>query len=66
MIGLIIQLLILGILLGLVVWLAGQIPFMAPFARIIGVVASVLFVIYVLYVLMGFFGGGRIPVFPQR
>jgi hypothetical protein len=58
MIALIIQLLIIAVVLGLVIWLVEQIPGVAPFANIIRVVAIVIFVIYLLYILMGLVGGG--------
>jgi len=57
MITLLLQLLVVAIILGLVVWLASQIPFMAPFAHIIQVVAICLFVIYAIWILMGFVSG---------
>jgi hypothetical protein len=57
MITILLQLLIIAIVLGLVVWLVGQVPFIAPFARIIQVVCIVIFVIYVIYILMGLLGG---------
>jgi hypothetical protein len=56
MIALILQLVIIALVLGLIIWLAEQIPFVAPFAHIIRVVAIVLFIIYLIYVLMGFLG----------
>ena len=57
MINLILGLVILAIVLGLVIWLAQQIPFVAPFANIIRVVCIVIFIIYVIYLLMGFISG---------
>lgn len=59
MIALLLQLLIIAIILGLVVWLATQVPFIAPFAHIIQVVAICLFIIYVIWILIGFVGGGH-------
>jgi len=62
MIATLLQLLIVAILCGLIVWLATQIPFIAPFANIIRVVAICLFVIYCIWILMGFIGGlGHVP-----
>jgi hypothetical protein len=56
MITLLLQLIIVAIVLGLIYWLVTQIPFMAPFARIVQVVVVVIFVIYVIYILMGLLG----------
>lgn len=62
MIGLILQLLVVALILGLIFWLVEQVPGIAPFARIIRVVAIVLFIIYVIYVLMSLLGGsGHVP-----
>jgi hypothetical protein len=57
MIALLVQLLIVAIICGLIVWLCTQIPFIAPYANIIRVVAICLFVVYVLYLLGGILGG---------
>lgn len=51
-----IYLLIVAIILGLIYWIATQVPFLAPFANIIRVVCVVVFVIYVLYFLAGLAG----------
>lgn len=59
MIIILLQLVIVALVLGLVCWLVMQVPFFAPFARIIQVVAVVLFIIWVIYILMGFVGGGH-------
>jgi hypothetical protein len=56
MIATLLYLLIAAIVLGLIVWLATQIPFIAPFAQIIRVVCVCIFVIYVIYVLIGLVG----------
>lgn len=64
MITLLLQLIILAIVLGLIIWLANQIPFVAPFAHIIQVVAVCIFVIYIIWILIGFVGGGH-PVLPR-
>ena len=63
MISLLLQLLIVAIIVGLIVWLCTQIPFMAPFANIIRVVAICLFVIYCIWILMGFVGVAHGPLF---
>lgn len=60
MIAIVLQLVIVALVLGLICWLVGQLPFFAPFARIIQVVALVLFVIWVIYILLGFVGAGHI------
>jgi hypothetical protein len=57
MITLLLQLLIVAIVVGLVIWLVEQIPGVQPFANIIRVVAICIFVIYLIYILMGFVGG---------
>jgi len=63
MVTLLFQLLIVAIICGLVVWLCTQIPFIAPFANIIRVVAICLFIIYCIWILMGLMGGvGHSPV----
>ena len=61
MIAILLQLLIVAIICGLIVWLATQIPFIAPFANIIRVVAICLFVIYCLIVLSGLLGLHMVP-----
>ena len=61
MITLLLQLVIVAIILGLVVWLVSQVPFLAAFAQIIRVVAIVLFIVYILYILMSLIGG-HIPL----
>lgn len=60
MILLILQIVVVAMVLGLVVWLCTQVPFLAPFARIIRVVAIVVFIIYIIYILMGLIGGVHI------
>jgi hypothetical protein len=57
MLGIILQIIIVALILGLVVWLCSQVPFLAPFARIVQVVCVVLFVIWIIYLLMGLVGG---------
>jgi len=52
MITLLLQLVIVAIILGLILWLASQIPGVAPFANIIRVVCICLFVIYLIYLLI--------------
>lgn len=59
MIAILLQLVIAALVLGLICWLVGQLPFFQPFAHIIQVVALVLFVIWIIYILMGFLGGGH-------
>lgn len=60
MIAILIQLIIIAIVLGLIVWLTTQVPFIAPYANIIRVVALCLFVIWLLYILMGL--TGHVPI----
>lgn len=55
-------LVIVALILGLIYWVTTQVPFLAPFSNIIKVICVVIFVIYVIYFLMGFLGGGHIPV----
>ena len=61
MIAIILQLLIVAVILGAIIWLAGYIPGIGTFLPIIRGVAVILFIIYVLYILMGFVGGGHFP-----
>jgi uncharacterized membrane protein YesL len=61
MLGILLQLIIVAIILGLVIWLVQQIPGVAPFANIIRVVCIVLFIIWILYILMGLVSGGHLP-----
>jgi hypothetical protein len=56
MIATLLYLLIAAIILGLIIWLASQIPFIAPFANIIRVVCVTIFIIYVIMILMGLLG----------
>jgi hypothetical protein len=57
------ELLIVAIVVGLIVWLATQIPFIAPYANIIRVAALCLFIIYAIWVLIGLIGGaGHLPL----
>lgn len=49
-------LIIVALILGLIVWVVTQVPFLAPFANIIRVICVVIFVIYVIYLLMGLLG----------
>lgn len=60
LIPLFLQIIIAAIILGLIIWLATQIPFVAPFANIIRVVAVTLFVIWIIYLLMELMVGGHI------
>jgi len=53
-------LVIVAIILGLVIWVVNQLPFLAPFAQIIRVVCVVIFVVYVIYVLIGLLG--HVPI----
>ena len=57
MITTLLYLLIVAIILGTIVWVAGQIPGVAPFARIIQVIVMVIFVVYVIWILIGMLGG---------
>jgi hypothetical protein len=57
MITILFQLIIAALILGLVIWLAQQIPGFGQFAGIIRVVAIVIFVIWIIYILMGLMGG---------
>jgi hypothetical protein len=61
MLSTLLYLVILAIVLGLIIWLAEQIPGIAPFVQIIRVVCIVIFVIYVIYILMGLLGGAGGP-----
>jgi hypothetical protein len=65
MLGIILQIIIVALVLGLVVWLCSQVPFLAPFARIVQVVCVVLFVIWIIYLLMGLVGNGHMAL-PTR
>ena len=56
MITLIIHILIAAIIVGLLLWALLQIPFFAPYARIIQVVVTVLFVIWVILQLLPLLG----------
>lgn len=56
MIGLLIQLLILGIVVGIIWWVLDYLPVPEPFNKVIKVVAVVVFVIAVIYLLMGIGG----------
>lgn len=62
MIAILLQLVIVALILGLICWLVSQVPFFQPFARIIQVVALVLFIIWVIYILMGFAGGNHMAL----
>jgi hypothetical protein len=59
MITLLLNLLIAAIVLGLILWIASQIPGIQPFVQIIRVVIIAIFCIYVIYVLMAVLGGGH-------
>lgn len=61
MITILLELLIAAIILGLILWVAQQIPFLAPFVNIVRVVVIAVFCIYVIYVLMGLLGGVHTP-----
>lgn len=52
MIALLLQLVIVAIVCGLIVWLCVQIPFVAPYAHIIRTIVLCLFIIYCLYLLI--------------
>jgi hypothetical protein len=56
MITLLLELVIVAIVLGLIIWLVQQIPGVAPFANIIRIVCICIFIIYVIYILMGLIG----------
>ena len=56
MITLIIHILIAAIIVGLLLWALLQIPFFAPYARIIQVVVTVLFVIWIILQLLPLLG----------
>jgi hypothetical protein len=56
MITLLLELVIVAIVLGLIIWLVQQIPGVAPFANIIRIVCICIFIIYVIYILMGLMG----------
>jgi len=65
LITIILQLLIVAVILGAILWLAGYIPGIGQFLPIIRGVAIILFIIYVLYILMGFVGGGHLGALPR-
>lgn len=58
MISILLQLVIAALIVGLIIWLCTQLPFLQPFANIIRMVAIVLFIIWVIYLLMGFIPHG--------
>lgn len=57
MLAIILQIIVVALILGLVCWLCTQVPFLAPFAKIVQVVCVVLFIIWIIYLLMGLVGG---------
>lgn len=63
MIGLLIQLLIIGLAVGLVWWLLDYLPVPEPFNKVIKVVAIVVFFIYIIYMLLNM-GHVEVPKLP--
>jgi hypothetical protein len=59
-----IQIVVVLLIVGLILWAITQIPMDATIARIIRVVVVVCVVIWLLYALLGMSGSG--PVFPRR
>ena len=65
--GLLVQVLIGLIIVGLVLWVISQIPMDPTIARIIRVCVIVFVCIWLLYMLIGFAGGlGAFPSYPYR
>lgn len=56
MITFLVHVLIVAIILGLILWLVMQIPFLAPFANIIRVVAITIFVLWIIITLLPMLG----------
>jgi hypothetical protein len=61
-----IEILIVLVIAGLVLWAIQQFPLDATIARIIRVVVVVFVCIYLLYTLVGFLPAGGFPAFPHR
>lgn len=60
-----IEIIVVLIVVGLLLWVVQQIPMDAAIARIIRVVVIVFVIIWLLYILMGAFSGLPGPMFPQ-
>lgn len=58
MIGLLIDLLILCLVLGLVIYIFSKVPILAPFAWLANIICVVIVVIFLINLLLGISGGG--------
>ena len=65
--GFLIEIVIVLVVVGLLLWIVQQIPMDPTIARIIRVCVIVFVAVWLLYILIGFAGGlGAFPSFPYR
>ena len=57
MIDLFVSLLILCLILGVVIYIFGQVPILAPFAWVVNIICLVIVTIFLIHFLLGFGGG---------
>jgi hypothetical protein len=58
MVGLLIQVLILCLVLGLILYIFGAVPILAPFRWLAQIICVVIVVIFLIEILLGISGGG--------